>query len=58
MKYWIALAVITIWVGMSSCERRECDYVKTSKGDWICREDAKPEDEAEQTKVEESGWRG
>ena len=47
---------ITILVGAVGCERRECDYVKSAKGDQICREDAEPEDDSEQAKSAEPGW--
>ena len=57
MKHQIVLAVIAILVGMAGCGRRECDYVKTAKGDQICQEDVEPEDESEPAKAEESDWR-
>ena len=39
MQYRIALATIAILVSMAGCGHRECDYVKTAKGDQICQED-------------------
>jgi len=57
MKHQIALAAITILVGIAGCGHRECDYVKTTKGDQICQEDVDPEDESEQAKAEEAEWR-
>jgi hypothetical protein len=56
MQRWIILASITILVGAVGCERRECDYVKSAKGDQICREDAEPEDDSEQAQSAEPGW--
>jgi hypothetical protein len=56
MKHQIALAVIAILVDMAGCGYRECDYVKTAKGDQICQEDVESEDESEPVKAEESGW--
>lgn len=57
MKHRIALAAIMSLVGMAGCERQECDYVKTAKGDQICQQDAESEDGSEQAKAEEAEWR-
>ena len=57
MQYRIALATIAILVSTAGCGHRECDYVKTAKGDQICQEDEESEDESEPAKVEASDWR-
>lgn len=57
MQYRIALATIAILVSMAGCGHRECDYVKTAKGDQICQEDEESDDQSELAKAEASDWR-
>lgn len=57
MTRGIPLVLLTTLLSLAGCGQRECEYVKTTKGDQICREDLESAPAAESVRPEEPAWR-
>lgn len=57
MTRGIPLVLLTTLLSLAGCGQRECEYVKTTKGDQICREDLESAPAAESVRPEKPAWR-
>ena len=57
MRRGITPVLLTTLLSLAGCGQRECEYVKTTKGDQICREDLESAPAAESVRPEKPAWR-